>query len=373
MSRKKFFPKTISKEKVLLVFFGFFSALVLLEAGTRLLPARFRQITYLPRREEWYFTSDRRYTYRPLTYSIWGGIGSPHMWHFNNLGFRERGVSAERKKFAEGEVFRIAFMGDSLVMGLGVEDYESMTRRLEQVLQAEEFEPGMTFFEVFNFGIWGYSTPQYYSVFTKDVLKINPDMVILGFYPFNDVGEAALFEQNKKYLWWNALPDRILTYKVNDFLLVHSQFYRILASRYYSFVERYNISWEEALERYGLEEMRRRGWDLSEELIGEMSRLAKKNSFPFVIVSLPSYEQVVSDEEPEYSERLSQIIKKYSIPYFDVVYDLRRHTRPRQLYLTGPHGVDNHYSPEGNQEVARAIAGFLKKNKLVPSRQIGEQ
>lgn len=81
----------------------------------------------------------------------------PTLWYFNNYGFRDRSFETNQ---ISSKVYKIVFVGDSMVMGLGVEDYQALPRQLEKVLQPDQFTGGDTqFYQVYNFRVVGHRTP----------------------------------------------------------------------------------------------------------------------------------------------------------------------------------------------------------------------
>ncbi len=95
----------------------------------------------------------------------------------NLSGFRGR-------EFSEGEndkIFRIAVAGDSMTYGAGpIED--SFPLQLERLLSEDGLKA-----EVINAGVPGYCTLNEIKSVQKYIVPIKPDMVILGFYPGNDI------------------------------------------------------------------------------------------------------------------------------------------------------------------------------------------
>jgi lysophospholipase L1-like esterase len=120
----------------------------------------------------------------------------PHRGYKNKPNLRERPVSGEPvstnsrgfrgvREFALPKppgVVRIVALGDSLTFGEGVKDDETWPAQLEGAL------PGT---EVANLGERAYAHDQMYYALSDDGLPIDPDLVIVGFYP-NDVWRDVL-------------------------------------------------------------------------------------------------------------------------------------------------------------------------------------
>lgn len=98
----------------------------------------------------------------------------------NSAGFRDPEWTVAR----EPDVVRVAVLGDSFTEARQV-DYgerytEHLAAELERCLGAEV--------EVLNFGVAGYGTGQQWLLWRRVVKVYRPDLVILGFYYGNDVG-----------------------------------------------------------------------------------------------------------------------------------------------------------------------------------------
>jgi lysophospholipase L1-like esterase len=92
----------------------------------------------------------------------------------NKHGLRDREHSYERKNDLE----RILVLGDSFAWGYGVEESERFSQRLEEALDAE----------VINAGVSGYSTDQELLWYKNEGIKYETDLVILVLAG-NDVGD----------------------------------------------------------------------------------------------------------------------------------------------------------------------------------------
>lgn len=102
------------------------------------------------------------------------------MIRINAAGFRDRDHDLAKP---EG-VARVAVLGDSFVEARQVEENERFTAVLAEKCGAD----------VLNFGVSGYGTGQEYTQLKRDVLAYSPDVVLLTFFPGNDImnNSAAL-------------------------------------------------------------------------------------------------------------------------------------------------------------------------------------
>lgn len=337
----------------LFISIGIIFSFILLECLVRLLPPKITKIDYNLIGEERIFTSSRQIKFIPNLNRVWTGLGRPTIWSFNDLGYRERGIQLDKPS----NIYRIVFLGDSIIMGFGVEEYESLPRQLEDILRPQKLTSGMAHIQVLNLGIQGFSSPQYLAEMREDVVRMNPDLAIIGLY-YNDPMEAVSFEYNKKYSFLKSLPD-LIPYSFNRWLRVHSKAFLLVLNRYYNLVEKYSVAIKSS------DELIRLGWNLTSSDIAQIKEIADKSKINLLLVGIPHPSLEVAAKYP-FKGRLSEtteIAKKNGIQYYDLLEDLRKYRPIKNLYLDD---LNDHFSIEGNRYAAGLIANYLIKNSLVP-------
>jgi lysophospholipase L1-like esterase len=100
----------------------------------------------------------------------------------DSLGFRGREVDLPKPP---GRL-RIVIIGDSVTLGWGVNDADTFPAQAEAILR-ERF-PGRDL-EVINLGVGGYDTRQEVTLLERNVARLDPDVVLVGFYS-NDVPDT---------------------------------------------------------------------------------------------------------------------------------------------------------------------------------------
>ena len=95
----------------------------------------------------------------------------------------DQGLRESREFPLRTEAFRIAVVGDSFTWGHGVDEHQRFTNLLD-----DRLGPGT---EVINFAVAGFGTDQHLLKIHKDVLRFNPDLLIVAFY-LNDLIEVQL-------------------------------------------------------------------------------------------------------------------------------------------------------------------------------------
>lgn len=101
-------------------------------------------------------------------------------------------ISVDRNGFRRGEeavpaiaTRRIVFLGDSYVMGYGVEDRETVSSLTARRLNALD---STQVYETSNLGVWGYGTLREMANFGFYGRRLRPDMLVLGYF-YNDPGD----------------------------------------------------------------------------------------------------------------------------------------------------------------------------------------
>jgi lysophospholipase L1-like esterase len=98
----------------------------------------------------------------------------------NTLGFRDR--KSEPPPPKQPSSYRIVVLGDSFTASAGVDFDRIYTSVLERHL--DERVPGA---EVINLSVGGYNIIQYELVLNEVALGLQPDMVLVAVFPFNDL------------------------------------------------------------------------------------------------------------------------------------------------------------------------------------------
>lgn len=224
----------------------------------------------------------------------------------NSDGLRDREFSLEK----DPETYRIISLGDSFAFGLSVELNKSYPKLLESKLKEENVE-------VINMGLPGYGNGQELIYLEKYGLKYKPNMVMLGFYPNNDVIDNLV---NKKFIFENGVliknPKKIkfsTWTKVKNFLSRKFHTYSLIHK-----MIRQNDNVAKILKKIGLiskvnqEETRnlfftdfylkedsnesKQAWEITEAILGKFIELPKKEDFKFVIFFIPSKQQINEDK-----------------------------------------------------------------------------
>jgi lysophospholipase L1-like esterase len=90
----------------------------------------------------------------------------------NRYGFRDEDYESEEKP---RDVYRIAFVGDSVTLGLGVEAEETFVARFQVLAERSQLESAV---QAMNFGVDGYNTVQIHELLVAKVARFSPDEVV---------------------------------------------------------------------------------------------------------------------------------------------------------------------------------------------------
>jgi hypothetical protein len=123
----------------------------------------------------WRFAPKAKYWNRP-------GEGGGSSGVINSYGWRDVDWSVNKER----GVYRVAVVGDSYVEAFQVEMSETFPKIAERILLDSGFRV-----ETMNFGRSGFTTTEELLVIRDEVLKFSPDLVVLFFYPPNDIRDVS--------------------------------------------------------------------------------------------------------------------------------------------------------------------------------------
>ncbi len=95
----------------------------------------------------------------------------------NSMGMRSEEVDFSRE--------HILVVGDSVALGLGVNDDETVSYYLEKVENVSQLG-----YQVLNLGVSGYGIGQYYLNLKRHIDKLNPKWIVLILYTTNDLDDT---------------------------------------------------------------------------------------------------------------------------------------------------------------------------------------
>jgi len=171
-------------------------ALTIAEVGYRLLFVEQHQYSVAPTGNQYEF-----YQFDPnLGWANTPGASgnyqrSEFIYHvsINEHGMRQGKIDTGKTH----STFRIAVLGDSFVWGIGIDNERRLTELLQGMLPNSE---------VLNFGTSGYS-PVQYLLMMDNVIKFQPDLVVVVFCLGNDFTDNVLYRRYGYYKPYATLDD----------------------------------------------------------------------------------------------------------------------------------------------------------------------
>jgi len=312
--------------------------------------------------------------------------------------------------------FRIVFVGDSILEAFQVPIKQNFVKLLEEKLNKGREKKK---FELVNGGIRAYGTSLELLYLNSELLKYEPDLVILSFMPCSDVRDnsrelikwrwdgrsRSYVAQNKPYFLLKdgklklynypvkitknkSLSDEIANNTISavrGFLGRKSQLYRytvkVISNLYNAkekkktthsdyYPEAYNIFRADD----GVPDKWKEAWNVTFEVIKEIRRkvIAKKSKFLVLtmagVENLPAFMGEAEDTYPLMKQykfnsnqptvTIERFLKKNNIPSFSAIHSLIRESSKKKLFYT----KNKHLTAEGHKVVANSLFEFFKQN-----------
>ena len=304
----------------------------------------------------------------------------------NSLGIRGPEIQLPKPKGQK----RILFLGDSFMTGWGVSEQEALPQMTQTILQGAL--PSVSI-ETINAGLSASGQGYEYLFFKNDGLSLDPDVVLVGLYIFNDIADS-IRESTWSQIDASGLPEKItskssyIDYQGNirqnvkslklfvPFLkksylydLITDGIIRLLPQDYIRTGE-VNIS---CVFRENCHTFDRQKNDMKRLFLG-MQKISELQRKKLIVVLLPSEVQV----HPEHSNRydivppltltdaqrphgeFAEFFKENGINFIDLLPVFQEHAK-EPLYST----LDEHWTALGNRLAAQSIADYLQSS--IPS------
>lgn len=323
----------------------------------------------------------------------------------NREGFRDRDHPARK---APG-TYRIAVLGDSFAEGLQVRLEATFVAVLERELARCAGFRGRNV-EVFNFGVSGYGTAQELLTLRDRAWEVEPDLVLLAFFPGNDVsdnsrvlkrdpespyfrleGDALVLDDSfrgtarqaaersglRVALRWLVESSRLLQVARQAWGVARSGAWRGVAggdefapgeALRQLYREPTDPDWQAA-------------WSVTDRLILAMNDEVKAHGADFAVVTLTTGPQVHPDrgiagrylerlgvvdlDEPD--RRIRALGEAGGFPVLNLAGPFRAHARAEHVYLHGfpPDLGGGHWNERGHGLAGKLIAGWLCERERV--------
>jgi lysophospholipase L1-like esterase len=362
----------------------------------------------------------RGWALRPGAEGRWVREGDAWV-EINRDGWRERDLPSQKtleqapgtyreENGKEGGTFRVAVLGDSMTEAMQVAAEATFPRILEERLQdCPTLPEGTERVEVLNFGVAGYGTAQELLTLQHAVWPYQPDLVLLAFFPGNDVrnnvrglqyegrrpyfqlsetGELVLddrFRQTRGYQFRRSLPGRALYTLLDHARLAQAvkEAWAQAAIGRQRQIRTAGADTESGLDpevyRPPQEGLWEGAWSVSEALILAIRDATESHGARFALTSLTEGQVVHPDPEARRAgaaalgledfgypgERLAGFAAEHGVHFLDLVPPMARRAEETGTYF---HGFDNTRPATGHwNEAGHAVAGELLAEWLCPT------
>ncbi len=305
----------------------------------------------------------------------------------NSFGFRDREPSIPKPP----GTFRIVGIGDSFVLGaVPIED--NFLRVTERALNASSGGDSLAF-EVSMMGLGGYGPENELGILRSTALSLDPNLVILCFYIGNDVtgiplkGEVLggeLYFVRSSNRWHNLLRKSRLFIVAEKVVVTRWRLRNLRAQRshdskkqserskptlYYLLIQKKRLPIYSLKQVDDIEPL----WRRAEEVLREFDRVCRAASVPWLLLLIPTEEQIdplvrrevldaLSLDEDNYDfdlplRRLDRFATPRGIDLLDLTPAFRKaHRSEGRLYIPN----DTHWNRLGNRLAGEAIDAYVR-------------
>jgi len=386
----------------ILVMMGVLAALIMTEAGARILGYPFERgqvdMYQCNRLVGWRGTAN-------LVTSI-NTEGYQHQVIRNSQGMHDNEHSLKK----EENVFRILMLGDSFTEAQEVDEKQTSHQILEDTLNTSA--PVDTKFEVISAGIAAWGPAQELMYFRSEGYMYNPDLVLALWVPANDLLDilpdyrlthagincyapyfAICDEQFDSRVWFSAPGVSPIWERCSESkkMLASGLNYLYFNSRLYQHLEplfmknshriEYSHPFAPWFDRYKTDEVLNYAYQLTDQIYAQLAKEASENGTKIVLVIVPPKQAIYADVQSDFYQQLppdwqdinstlpnqtfTELMTAREIPVLDLhphfVERIRQNGEP--LYWQ----VNSHWNVTGNRVVGEVIASWLIERGLVPT------
>lgn len=300
----------------------------------------------------WEYNPNVLGVFQPNTSTIQGRwIGLPYLVTTNNEGLRyPRNIT--RKK--PDNTCRILAVGDSTTQCVHVDDKDAYPLQLERRLK--DLSPNFKV-EVLNAGRGKYSIQDELVYLEDKGLKLNPDIVILGFFinDFDDLVPYVSLDETranmrKGYPQW--------MYKTGITAMALEMQKRLILK----VMALYKKTTPDSHEKGALKKDYKREKAIYLKLLTQFVNDVRSEGKKLVFLLIPSYYQYVSGASDEIRHEILKIAREARVRYICDLHPKLKPFDPKYLYLIPE---NKHFSRFGNIKISEVLAEYLKNEGLL--------
>lgn len=303
----------------------------------------------------------------------------------NSHGYRGKEFEIEKS----GQ-FRILAIGDSFTYGYGVSTAQSYPEQLVDRLR-QQF--GVEKIEAINAGFAACYYPDTYYLYLKEEgLKLDQDLILIGFFIGNDIDHEAIGENVWVQTDAKGLPLKIESVNSvveNGYVVANHKRWRyrfpilrnshlvqasVAALAKFAAIVNSQVFFNHWMYRKGYLERTDEAVQKVQKLFTGMMNLAKERNIPLVVIMIPTREQCYPGEYPfndypymkdydlEKPQRIfARFFEKEGINYLDLLPFFRQEPLDQPLYYK----KDLHLNRYGYEVMAQKIADYLMGHNFI--------
>ncbi|MFH1202727.1 MAG: SGNH/GDSL hydrolase family protein [Candidatus Omnitrophota bacterium] len=274
----------------------------------------------------------------------------PYHVKINSLGLRGEEIDIEKPK----GVYRILVLGDSYAFGERVNDDEAFAFKLEKILN-DSLKDRMSI-EVVNGGHAAYSTREEYEYLLERGVYLNPDMIILFWFP-ND-----LIELSREYSWRDLLKEHYKFEPFKSYLRSFATFNALrqiiscnfIKLRFGPYVPKEEINIFDEEETPVEDKL----WNRCFDYLVKIKNICD-GKIKFILVGLADPEQFKIKNGLRPQHKLRVFAQSEGIDFINLAEVFASREKVVEDYYLMP--KDPHFNKNGNKLVAKELCIYLKK------------
>jgi len=296
---------------------------------------------------------------RPGAEDVWGGV---------KVSINDKGLQGPELSYDKPDnVKRILYLGDSVTFGYMLENYkQAFPYQIEEILE----DNLRVEIETINVGVGGYSPWQEYIFLTREGVKYDADLVVLGFV-LNDITEkfglirfggedfgGQLWHNTQSRLSW--LFESRIAYVIR-WVSAKVRFGRDIEQGA-KLTER--IAVNSLIERPDSPNVKK-AWELTLNNVEKIFDYCKEREIPLLLIIFPYAFQLDSmNADPIPQKILTQFAVDGNIPVIDLLPVLADKMMIEEKRSSDYFLDHSHLSMAGSRVVADVIAGYIQGERL---------
>lgn len=257
-------------------------------------------------------------------------------------------------------------IGDSFTFGMGVPDSATWPARLERALAARSRRP----VRVINAGVISYTAEQEWTTIRELTAERRPDLIVQALY-WNDYQNSppadADILTSDGYFVWDASQETGSAVRRAIRSAMRASHLITMARAVIAGVSGPRGGYAE--EHHRLMNGNIPGeWNSVEELYRGLRQLSDSLRVPVQVFLLPVSGLIGRGDTASlvYPRFARELLSRYRIAFVDGFAMVNAHPRPRSLFL--PEGAESHFTPEGYQLMADALADRMARDTAIAAR-----